>query len=96
MGMRTRKTQNVYVCTQPVSCVQLFAAPWTIASQDPQSMGFSRQEYWSWLSFPSPGDLPYPGIKPTSLASSALTFFTTSTTREVQDVYIQLLTWYFH
>ena len=38
--------------------------PWTIASQAPLSMGFSKQEYWSGLPFPSPGDLPDPGIKP--------------------------------
>ena len=42
--------------------------PWTVAHQAPQSMGFSRQEYWSGLPFPSPGDLPGPGIKPGSLA----------------------------
>ena len=46
-----------------LSCVQLFATPWTVAYQDPQSMGFSRQEYWSGLPFPSPGDLPNPGIE---------------------------------
>ena len=53
------------------SHVQLFVTPWTIAHQAPLSMGFSRQEYWSQLPFPSPGDLPDPGIKPTS-ASPAL------------------------
>ena len=42
--------------------------PWTVAHQAPQSMGFSRQEYWSGLPFPSPGDLPNPGIKPRSPA----------------------------
>ena len=40
------------------------ATPWTVACQAPLSMGFSRQEYWSGLPFPSPGDLPDPGIKP--------------------------------
>ena len=52
--------------------------------QAPLSMGFSRQEYWSGLPFPPPGDLPYPGIKPVSLTFSALAggFFTTSTTWE--------------
>ena len=40
--------------------------PWTVAHQAPPSMGFSRQEYWSGLTFPSPGDLPNPGIKPGS------------------------------
>ena len=41
----------------------IFATPWTVARQAPQSMGFSRQEYWSRLPFPFPGDLPTPGIK---------------------------------
>ena len=51
--------------------------PWTVAHQAPLSMGFSRQEYWNGLSFPSPGDLLYPGIEP---ASSALAgrFFNTA------------------
>ena len=50
----------------------------------PLSMGFSRQESWSWLTFPSPGDLPNQGIQPTSLMSPALAggFFTTSTNWE--------------
>ena len=49
-----------------LSCAQLCANPWTIAHQAPLSMGFSRQEYWSGLPFPSPGNLPEPGIKPRS------------------------------
>ena len=49
-----------------LSCVQLFATPWTVAYQGPPSMGFSRQEYWSGLPFPPPGDLPDPGIEPGS------------------------------
>ena len=61
---------------QLLSRVQLFATPWTIAYQAPLSMGFSRQEYWSGLPFPSPGDLPDPGIKPASPAL-ACGFFTT-------------------
>ena len=48
--------------------VQLFATPWTVAYEAPLSMGFSRQECWSELPFPSPGDLPNPGIKPGSPA----------------------------
>ena len=55
-----------------LSCVQLFATPWTVACQAPLSMGFSRQEYWSGLPCPLPGDLPNPGIKPMSLTSPAL------------------------
>ena len=47
-----------------LSCVRLFVTPWAVAHQTPQSMGFSRQEYWSGLPFPSPGDLPNPGIEP--------------------------------
>ena len=54
-----------------LSRVQLFATPWTIASQAPLSMGLSRQEYWSGLPFPSPGDLPNPGIEPGSPALQA-------------------------
>ena len=52
-------------------CVRLFATPWTVAYQSPQSMEFSRQEYWSGLPFPSPGDLPNLGIKPGSPALQA-------------------------
>ena len=43
-----------------------FATPWTVAHQAPLSMGFSKQEYWSGLQFPSPGNLADPGIKPAS------------------------------
>ena len=49
-----------------LSRVRLFATPWTVAYQAPLSMGFSRQEYWSGLLFPSAGDLPRPGIEPQS------------------------------
>ena len=70
----------VCVCTQSLSCVQLFEAPWTVAHQAPLSMGFSRQEYWSGLPFPTPGDLPNLGMEPEFLASPALAgrFFTIS------------------
>ena len=49
-----------------LSRVQLFATPWTVAYQAPPSVGLSRQEYWSGLPFPSPGDLANPGIEPRS------------------------------
>ena len=64
------------------SCVRFCATPWTAACQAPLSMGFSRQEYWSGLPCPSPGDLPDPGIKPMSLTSPAVAsgFVRTSTT----------------
>ena len=50
---------------------RLFATPWAVAYQSPTSIGFSRQEYWSGLPFPSPGDLPDPGIEPRSPALQA-------------------------
>ena len=56
------------VKVKSLSHVQLFATPWTIAYQAPPSMGFSRQEYWSGLPFPSPWDLPNPGLEPESSA----------------------------
>ena len=54
-----------------LSRVWLFVASWTVAYQDPPSMGFSRQENWSGLPFPSPGDLPNPGVEPRSPALQA-------------------------
>ena len=56
------------VKVKSLSCVRLFLTPWTVAHQAPPSMEFSRQEYWSGLPFPSPRDLPNPGIKPVSPA----------------------------
>ena len=65
---------------QLLSHAQLFATPWVVALQAPLSMGFSRQEYWSGLPFPPPGNLPNPRIKPTSPAPPALAggYFSTS------------------
>ena len=57
-------------CSVAKSC-RLFATPWTVARQAPLSMGFSRQEYWSRLPFPSSGDLPGPGIEPCLLHGQA-------------------------
>ena len=54
--------------THTLSCIWLFATPWTLPHEAPLSMGFSRQEYWSGLPFPSPGALPNPGIKSVSPA----------------------------
>ena len=60
-------SQKQYIVKlKSLSGVRLFVTPWTVAYQAPPSMGFSRQEYWSGLSFPSPGDLPNPGIEPRS------------------------------
>ena len=67
---------KVKVKVKSLSRVRLFATLWTVAHQALLSMGFSRQEYWSGLPFPSPGDLPDPGIEPRSptLHPDALTF----------------------
>ena len=54
-----------------LSHVRLFVTPWAVAHQASPSMGFSRQEYWSGLPFPSPGDLPDQGIEPRSPALEA-------------------------
>ena len=75
---------NDFICLCPVSwltpwnrwcwslsCVLLSAIPWTVAHQDPVSMGFSKQEYWSESPFPFPTDLPDPGIDPESPALQA-------------------------
>ena len=59
------------VKVKSLSRVRLFMTPWTVAYQSPPSMGFSRQEYCSGFPFPSPGDLPNPGIKPRSPALQA-------------------------
>ena len=56
----------MYVASGMLNRVPLFATPWTLARQAPLSMGFSRQEYWSELPFPPPGDLPNPGNEPAS------------------------------
>ena len=62
------------------SCVRFFVAQWTVGHQAPLSMEFSRQEYWSELQFPSPGNLPDPGIEPTTPVSPPLAdgFLTTA------------------
>ena len=68
-----RAPQRAQMCAlSHFSCVRLFAILWTIVGQAPLSMGFSRQEYWSGLPCPPPGDLPNPRIEPASLMSPAL------------------------
>ena len=62
---------RVRVRMKSLSRVRLFVTPWTVDHQAPPSMGFSRQEYWSGLPLPSPGDLPNPGIEPRSPALQA-------------------------
>ena len=67
--MSSQKSEKVKV--KSLSCVRLFATPWTVTHQVPPSMEFSRQEYWSGLPFPFPGDLSDPVIKPGSPALQA-------------------------
>ena len=72
---------SLHACMLGCFChVGLFMTPWTVAHQAPLSRGFSRQEYWRGLPYPPPGDLPDPGIEPTSLRSPTLAdgFFITN------------------
>ena len=69
--MWNKEIEIFILLVKSLSCVWLFETLWTVANQDPLSMGFSRQEYWSGLSFPSPGDHPDPGIEPRSPALQA-------------------------
>ena len=68
---KTTRPYKVKVKVKLLSRVRLFATPWTVAHQAPLSMGFSRQEYWSGLPFPSIWDLPSPRIEPRSPALQA-------------------------
>ena len=77
------KTWSIKWKRQSLSRVRLFGIPWAVVCQDPLSMEFSRQEYWSGVPFPSPGDLPDPGIKFGSPAYEG-GFFTFWATREAQ------------
>ena len=74
-GKHHMDTITIFFFLKSLSHVRLFATLWTVAYQAPLSMRFSRQEYWSGLPFPSPGDLPDPEIEPGSsaLESDALT-----------------------
>ena len=67
-SLKVLRTMRTHVW---LSCVWLFVTPWSVACQVPLSMAFSRQEYWSGLPFPSPGDLPDPGMEPGSSALQA-------------------------
>ena len=79
------------LCAGKLSHFRVFATPWTVAHQAPLSMGFSRQEYWSRLAHPTPGDLPNPRIKLASPESPALAggFFTTVQPGQVKVKLIQ-------
>ena len=77
------------MCAQSLSCVRLFATPRTVAHQVPLSMEFYRQEYYSKLPFPTPGDLPDPGIKSTSHAVTHR-FFTTEPPEKPGEEYLKV------
>ena len=79
-----------------LSRVQLFATPWMVAYQALPSMGFSRQEYWSGLPFPSPGDLPNPGIEPGSpvLQTDALLSEPPILPQMVKHTHTHVYTWF--
>ena len=72
--------ERTFIYTQLCACmlshIQLFVTPWTVARQASLSMGFPRQECWNGLPFPSPGDLPDPGIEPASPALAGECFST--------------------
>ena len=70
LGRRNKDGEPLCACSVAQS-YSTFCNPWTVAYQAPQSMGFFRQEYWSGLPFPSPVDLPNPGIEPGSPALKA-------------------------
>ena len=84
------------VCVFSCCHVQLFGILWTTARQTPLSMEFFRQEYWDWLPFPTPGDLPNPRIEPVSLRSPVFAgeFFTTIYVliKEKYNIILQIFT----
>ena len=71
---KAERARHILDKVKSLSRVKLFAVPWTVACQAPLSMEFSRQEYWSGLSFPFPGDRPDPGIEPGSPAFQAVLY----------------------
>ena len=74
------------LCLVAQSCL-ILVTPRTVACQAPLTMGFSRQEYWSGLPLPSPGDLPYPGIKPRSPALQVKLYQLSYKGREAHNIY---------
>ena len=84
-----QEEKRTYMCLV-AQCVQLYAISWTVTHHAPLFVGFSRQEHWSGLPFPSPGDLPHPGIKVTSLLFLLLAggLFTTSATWVAGSIHV--------
>ena len=95
-ALNCRKNDILKVKVKSLSLVHLFATPLTVAHQAPPFMGFSRQEYWSGLPFPSPGDLPNPGIKPRSPALEADALTSEQLVKNpppMQETPVQFLDW---
>ena len=88
-----RSGRRLILCAQLY--VRLFGTLWTVACQTPLSMAFSRQEHWSGLPFPLPGDLPDPSIEPKSLMPLALAgrFFTNSATKVFNNLFMYLFSY---
>ena len=87
ISLEGEKKSVMYVCMlSHFSCIQLFATLRTVVGHAPLSMGLSKPEYWSGVPFPSPGDLPNPGIKLVSPVLAGM-FFTISTTWEASHVH---------
>ena len=84
--MNLELTTSFLKCVCTLNCVWLFATTWTIAPQAPLSVEFSRQEYWIGLPFPTPGDLPKPGIE-SMFPALAGRFFTTAPPRKRMIMY---------
>ena len=99
------KDKRMYMCiieslcymkkvkVKSLSRVRLFATPWTVAYQAPLSMGFSRQQYWRELPFPSPGDLPKPGIEPGSPALQTDTLLSEPPRKSIIYMYVYIYTY---
>ena len=86
----------LYVCVFSCSVMSDSAIPWSVACQAPLPMTFSGQEYWSGLPFPSPGDLPDPGIEPVSLASPALQADSLLLSHRGSPIYVFFFRFLFH
>ena len=85
LRLRVPQIHDSLIHMQYLNCVWLFVAPWTVAHQAPRSMGFSRQEYWSGLPFPTSGDLPNSRIEPGSPALAGGFLTTPCTIWEVHN-----------
>ena len=80
--------RSTVTCVLKSSIVSDSATPWTVAHQSPLSMGFTRQEYWNGLPFPSPGDLPDSGIEPRSTCTGRQTLYHVSQCLAKESLYI--------